>query len=98
MKKETLYKLIEEVIEENRKGWNSKKYKSKFRDIKRIVNQEYSNALLYDEDTGTIIFKKGKETLRTQPIDREEPAKIALDIKATLQGPTPDADLSERNK
>ena len=96
MNKETLYRLIEEVIDENRKGW--KKYKPKFRDIKRMVNERYPNALLYDEDTGKIIFKKGKETFRTQPIDKEEPAKIALDIEAILQAPTTDADLNEKKK
>ena len=96
MNKETLYQLIEEVLEERKKYRH--KFKPKFREIKRMVNKRYSNALRYNEDTGQIEFFKDGEGYSTAPIDKEAPEDIATDIEAILQAPTTDADLNEKKK
>ena len=96
MRNETLRKIIEEVLEERKRYWH--KFKPKFREIKRLVRKDYSNALMYNEDTGRIEFSKNGERHSTEPIDKADTEDIAMDIRAVLQGTPEDADLSEKKR
>ena len=96
MKKEKLYELIQEVLEEN----YSKKVNDKFREIKAKVHGKNPNLnIRMNDDNDKIEYTKDGVTHTTDFITpRTDSDKVALEIEGTLQGAPKEDALDEKKK